>query len=402
VPVSGVADAVRRLSRWIEDNAEELADHVLDRIRSEVPDQSAITDPALVHVERTGALANLKEVAAGLAAGRTVPEQLPPGAIEQALTMANRNVAWITLFRRYTFGHAELWDRILEEVDDWELTARERTALLQLMSRYLFTYRDYMAMELTTIYQAQRERLVRSREHRRVGFVHELLDGVTASEEELGYRLGAHHVGMVAWGAQPEAAVTALAETIGGQLLFVAGAGRSLWAWCGCSAPVDPATLRVLSAGDLPTATAVALGASAPGIEGFGRSHREAMQGFHVAVLHGRRLTRYEDVALEALALNDERLAREFAQSELGPLAAMDSRTALLRKTLRIYFLAGQNRAAAAARLSVHERTVGYRLGQVEQLLGHPITERPQELGVALRIHALLDGGAAANAAGKP
>jgi DNA-binding PucR family transcriptional regulator len=203
---------------------------------------------------------------------------------------------------------------------------------------------------------------------------------------------------MVAWGAQPEAVVTALAERIDGQLLFVAGAGKSLWAWCGCSAPVDPAPLRALSADDLPAGTSVALGASAPGIEGFGRTHREAMQSFHVAVLHGRRLTRYEDVALEALALNDERLAREFAVSELGPLAAADTRTALLRKTLRIYFLAGQNRAAAAARLSVHERTVGYRLSQAEQLLGHPVTERPQELGVALRIHSLLDGAEGANA----
>ena len=102
-------------------------------------------------------------------------------------------------------------------------------------------------------------------------------------------------------------------------------------------------------------------------------------------------MTRYADVVLEALALSDAREAREFAQRELGALAAADPRTATLRKTLVAYFQAGGNRAAAAALLAVHERTVGYRLSAIEKLLGHDIGQRRDELGMALRVQRLLD-----------
>jgi hypothetical protein len=47
-------------------------------------------------------------------------------------------------------------------------------------------YRDYVVTELSEVYQAERERLVRSREHRRIGLVRELLAGIPVSEDELG------------------------------------------------------------------------------------------------------------------------------------------------------------------------------------------------------------------------
>ena len=39
-------------------------------------------------------------------------------------------------------------------------------------------------------------------------------------------------------------------------------------------------------------------------------------------MIGGAPVTRYDDVALEALVVQDERLAREFVARELGPLAA--------------------------------------------------------------------------------
>jgi hypothetical protein len=45
----------------------------------------------------------------------------------------------------------------------------------------------------------------------------------------------------------------------------------------------------------------------------------------------------------------------------------------------------------AGALLNVHERTVGYRLATIEERIGRPITRRRDELGLALRIHALIE-----------
>ena len=99
----------------------------------------------------------------------------------------------------------------------------------------------------------------------------------------------------------------------------------------------------------------------------------------------------YDDLALQALVLRDERAARDFTARELGPLLDGRKRTAVLLQTLRVYVQNGWNAASAGAQLEVHERTIGYRLATIEQRLGRPLTTRREELGVALRLHATLD-----------
>lgn len=388
--MSDVAAAIRRLARWIEDDVESLAERMRERARDAVSEPPVDDDPALVEMGHHGAVAHLRAISNGLTGGRMLPAQPPPAAVEQTLSMAAEGVSWTTLMRRFTFAHAELWECLLEEIDDWDLSAEERTLVLQITSRYLFTYRDYVTTELTEIYQAQRERVVRSRVHRRIGLVRELLDGLPASDDALDYRLRAHHVGVVAWGLEAEQAVIELARQSGRELLFIPGAGRSLWAWYGGSSAIEQRLMEVLRGHKPPEGTFLALGGQAEGLDGFGRTHREAMQAFRVAAIRPRAVTRYADVVLESLAFSDERRAREFAERELGALAAGDERTATLRKTLDAYFQAGQNRAAAAALLVVHERTVGYRLSAIEKLLGHDIGERREELGVALRVQRVL------------
>jgi DNA-binding PucR family transcriptional regulator len=37
-----------------------------------------------------------------------------------------------------------------------------------------------------------------------------------------------------------------------------------------------------------------------------------------------------------------------------------------------------------------HERTIGYRLAKIEELLGRPLAARREEIGVALRLRATL------------
>jgi PucR C-terminal helix-turn-helix domain/GGDEF-like domain len=392
-----VSTAIRRLADWIDDEAEMLAERMLERARQEVSEPGLDADPAVAQTSRDGTIAHLRAICGGLLGGRMLPARPPPAAVEQTIALAEGGLSWSMLMRRLTFGHAELWDAILDETDEWELTAEETSLFLQVVSRFLFSYRDYVTTELTDVYEAQRERIVRSREHRRIGLVRELLDGLPASERELGYRLRAQHLGVIAWGERAEDALVALARSSGTELLYVPGGGRSLWAWYGGGERVEEQVLATLAAAPPGDGVSLALGGQTTGLGGFAQTHREAMQAFRVASTRPQALTRYEDVVLEALALTNARDAREFAQRELGALAAPDARTATLRKTLRAYFQAGNNRAAAAVLLTVHERTVGYRLSAIEQLLGYDIGQRREELGMALRVQRLLEAPAGAD-----
>ncbi len=98
----------------------------------------------------------------------------------------------------------------------------------------------------------------------------------------------------------------------------------------------------------------------------------------------------YGDIALLSLISRDEMLAREFVQRELGSLAGDNPRALELRETIRAYFDAGHNASAAAARLSLNDRTVGYRLKTVEERMGRPLLARRDELSVALRLHEMF------------
>jgi DNA-binding PucR family transcriptional regulator len=101
-------------------------------------------------------------------------------------------------------------------------------------------------------------------------------------------------------------------------------------------------------------------------------------------------VTRFDAVAVESLALYDETAAREFLTRELGPLAAADPRSDVLRETLRAYLERSSNATSAAALLGVNDRTVAYRLRGVEDLLGYPVSSRSLELRIALRFEQLL------------
>jgi hypothetical protein len=277
------------------------------------------------------------------------------------------------------------------QVERQELPAARRVETLRVLSRYLFAYVDLITGQLAEVYQGERDRLLRSQERRRASLTRELLAGMPVSEQELGYRLRVDHIGVVAWGRNPEAGAIQLAQELGCALLITPGGGRSVWAWLGGRPRIVAAATRVLERFLPEEGTYLACGDVAFGEEGFVQTHRQALQAYRVALIAGTPVTRYDDVALEALVVQDERLAREFVARELGPLAASDAKTARLRATLRAYFSLGQNASATGALLRVHERTVGYRLATIEERIGGPITRRRDELGLALRIHALIE-----------
>src|SRR5690606_25384654 len=93
--------------------------------------------------------------------------------------------------------------------------------------------------------------------------------------------------------------------------LVVSLAGDSAWAWLGRTRRFSiPERLEA------PGQATISLGDPANGVDGFRRSHREARDAHAVAVRSGRGVTRYDDVALEALVGADDARARAFVARE--------------------------------------------------------------------------------------
>jgi DNA-binding PucR family transcriptional regulator len=215
-----------------------------------------------------------------------------------------------------------------------------------------------------------------------MNLVRDLLDGQTADSEPLGYDVDSEHTAVVIQGPRAEPVADELAARATGAVL---------------SLSVDPVTNWLWTAGGLdlhgyvpPAGTRVAVGGPAVGPDGFRRAHFDARAAARVAHHRPQRMLRYGDVALEALAGQDEARARDFIEHELGPLLSAPSGDTLVA-TLEAYYAAGQNAVSAAAALGVHDRTIANRLRKVEEALGDgAIVSRRAEVETALRLRRLL------------
>ena len=144
----------------------------------------------------------------------------------------------------------------------------------------------------------------------------------------LGYDVRRTHVAMrVASGTSEirgleRAAREAAAALAPGEPLIVPSGAASLDVWAGSYEPVDT---RALERYEPPEGVRVAFGKPGRGLDGFRRSHHEAVQAARVAALAGSgggAVVDYAQVELVSLLACDLPRAREFVASRLGPLAA--------------------------------------------------------------------------------
>lgn len=360
---------------------------LVERVRQEAPGLWGERDAGLEETLQRSLGDHVARVVRGLRNGRELPADLTPSAVAEVQAAARARVAVEDLLHARRVAHGVVWEALMEEVHRLELDARVQLDLMKMASRYLFGYVDRVLPLLRAAYEQERFALARGRGRRREQLVDDLLAGLPVDAADLGYDLRRRHLCAIAWGVAPEVAVQALAAHVKGrELLLASGADRSVRAWIVVSHEGWDGAVR------LPAGCACAVGEPADGVEGFRASHRQAQSAHRIGLRRGAdAVTRYRDVAVEALAAADEAAARDFVAFWMGPLAAPgDPRMDVLRRTLSAYFAAGQNALAAAARLGVNDRTVAYRLRTIEErLLGAPISTRRDELAVALRLHAL-------------
>jgi sugar diacid utilization regulator len=136
----------------------------------------------------------------------------------------------------------------------------------------------------------------------------------------------------------------------------------------------------------------LAIGEPARGINGWRRTHRQALAAMPVAQRGDRRIIRYADVALLASALQDDVLAASLQDLYLDPLTSEQDGGEALCQTLRAYFDAGRQVAATAASLRVSRQTVSARLRVAEDRIGLRLETCAAELETAFQLRDLGSG----------
>ncbi len=341
-------------------------------------------DPDLLRTARNSTAANLALVTELLSRQVTLAElDPPPQATTFARELARRNVPVADLARAYRVAELALWRWAVGEVRARVPEPRLADAI-EGVSQAAFETGDVFATLVTQRYALERERWVRSADALRSATVRELLaEGridTTAASRRLRYELRQRHLAFVVWGESEGSVTETAAVGVAGPRALLLPMGPDLIAgW----APPDAIAPEAGGLG-----AHVALGSPAEGPAGFRSSHLEAMEARRVAQLLGLSAdpVRYDDVALLALLTKDIDQARAFAQRKLGPIAADDPATRRLADTLLVVLEEEGRPRRAAARLGVHENTVGKRLRAVRNLLSADPAEQPAEMLAALLI----------------
>lgn len=315
---------------------------------------------------------------------------LPAASVSQARRAAREGVGLDTVLRRYTAGSNLLDEFIVAEAGDLS------SELLRQVVAERGPQIDEMMAAVAAEYRSELELVGRSPSQRRAERVSQLLDGNgLAPPADMGYDLEAWHLGMIIVGEAAELTARSLAERLGCQLLEMQREPETVWAWLGGPRKATFAKLEQLLREGARPDVSVAVGEPRYGLDGWRLTHREAQLALQVLLQEPKPLVWGRDVILLAGVMRDDTLVRALLDTYLGPLEADGSSGRVLLETLRAYFAASGNAAAAAIRLGVTRHTVQRRIRSVETKLGRLLHTCQAELEVALRVDELKRRGRA-------
>jgi DNA-binding PucR family transcriptional regulator len=266
--------------------------------------------------------------------------------------------------------------------------------VVQAGSASVAAFVEDMVAALSEQLRRERAELARSSHARRFEVVSLILDSAPITtahaSTQLGYDLRRRHTAAILWTdpRHPDhAALAAAAEALGPvtrarQVLTVIASSSSVWAWLAAAADAGAGALTTTTAAH--PAVRVAVGPAGTGVDGFRRSHFDAVATQRLMSRRpDLRVARFTDIQLVALALADEQRAREFVARTLGQLADADPD---LRDTLCVYIGEQFSAARAARALYTHRNTILNRLQRAERLLPLSLAGHGLEVGVALEI----------------
>jgi hypothetical protein len=377
------ADAVRaELVARLEARSTEIEEAIFARVWA-LSDPMEIDDPEYRNGLRRTVAETIRYALMTIEKGQDWEAPIPAAAAAQARLAARSGVRLDTVLRRYAAGDRLLGEFIMDE------TRRFPSEVLRKVLRVQGPQVDRLMAAVAAEYMDEAEQIRRSPAQRLGERVQRLLAGEQPDDiEPLEYELDAWHLGLVIAGSRAEAAAHTLASGLRRAPLVV-GRGNVAWAWLGGRRPLAVSEVeRQLDSGLLGEVS-VAVGEPRRGLDGWRLTHREAQAARLVMLRRPRRFVRASEVTLLAAVLGDESLAKSLRATYLAPLDELGDSGRVLRDTVRAYFAAGLNAAAAAAALKVDRHTVQRRLRKVEEALDCLLHECHAEIEVALSLEEL-------------
>jgi PucR-like helix-turn-helix protein len=366
---------------------DEICQGIYDHIRKSVSDSISDANPAYQQGMRMAIAALVNYVLDGIAAGGHWTQPIPRPAVEQARRAARAGVSLGLILRRYVAAHARLSEFIAEQAAQRGVSNDGFT--LQHLRRAQETLLEQLTEAIEHEYSEERERLDASPDQARRTIVCRLLRHEQVSRPEmakLDYGLEHHwHIGVLASGAS-ERLVYAAKDKLRCEVLAVVSDDGPIWAWLGSEHRIS-AQLVIDRLSD--SRACLAIGEPRLGIDGWRRTHGEALAAWSVAVFREARVIHCASVTLDAALLGNNVLARLHQETYLEPLDNLRDGGRTARKTLHAYFSCEESIASTSAKLNVTRRTVENRLAAISRSLRRPLNACLPEMQVALRLEAL-------------
>jgi DNA-binding PucR family transcriptional regulator len=293
----------------------------------------------------------------------------------------------------YRAGQAQALRHLLNMAFTVTDDADELRDLLDTLTWSISDYVERTVSSVMDMMRTERAEILRGSQPELRETVALVLDGAPIStqraESRLGYRLDQAHTALVVWTPEPDAdlrEVDDVVEMLGrrrkSRPLTVASGAAVKWVWLPGADDIDRRQLRAVE----PIGSVrVAVGGRAAGVEGFRRSHRDAVAAQRmVARLDSpRRVVFFDEVQLVALMTSDPDSAEQFVRQVLGDLALAPRE---VRDTLLAFLEENGSVSRVAARQYAHRNTVMRRVARAEALLPRPLDENRIQVAAALQV----------------
>lgn len=326
--------------------------------------------------------------------GAPVPANLSAEALGIARDLVRRGVNEAAL-NAYRTGQNAAWIRWMSIAFELTSDPDELRELLDVSARSISSFIDATIADISARMSAERDELTRGTHAERREVVALILDGAPISpqvaSQRLGYRLDQVHRAAVVWSDAAESdpgslegAADALTRASGAQRpLTVVASAATLWVWLPGGA--EPDLEQVRSAAQRLPGVRIAIGSTGRGVEGFRRSHLDALDTQRMLARLGaeQRIVTFDMVRLVSLVTQNTEGADQFVKHTLGEL---ETASPELRNTLLTFLDEGCNAARTAVRLHTHRNTLLRRLARAEELLPRPLKHNRVHVAVALEV----------------
>jgi DNA-binding PucR family transcriptional regulator len=395
-PSEPVRELMRRGARMVLDAPSGWLDDLDEAILSSPQMQTIADDPVLAESFRRANRANVLAWAAANVRdpGAPVPANVVPELLAASRDLVRRGLRESAV-RAYRIGQNALWEHWMSIAFELTSDPHDLRELLEVSARSLFSFIDITNAAIAAQIQTEVEELTRGTHAERREVVELIMAGAPISPQRaasrLGYNLEQTHTAAVIWSelagsdsSQLDQAAEALARIArAARPLSVIASAATRWVWVSAGVVPDPPQLGKII--DELRGVRIAIGSTAHGIEGFRRSHLDALTTQRLlARLHStQRIASFGTIQLTSLVTENPERADQFIKDTLGELetASPEVRTAVLT------FVTEQcNLSRAAAKLYTHRNTLLRRLSRADQLLPRPLEENTVNVAVALDV----------------